>query len=73
VKSGYFPNLRHGARGGNANAAQAFEHCNAACWTTDEIMLNGGLGCWHGELPELDGLNCLDCHTIVANLIATAL
>jgi len=26
-----------------------------------------------GELPELDGLDCLDCHTIVANLIATAL
>jgi hypothetical protein len=53
--------------------AQAFGQCNAARWTTDAIMLNGGLGCWHGELPELNGPNCLDCHTIVANLIATAL
>jgi hypothetical protein len=32
---------------------------------------------WVGMLarrtPGLDGLICLDCHTIVANLIATAL
>jgi hypothetical protein len=32
---------------------------------------------WRGMLarrtPEIDGPNCLDCHTIVAKFIATAL
>jgi 4-hydroxy-tetrahydrodipicolinate synthase len=39
--------------GDDASAAQAFGQCNAAPWTMDVIMLNGGLGCWHGE--RLDG------------------
>jgi hypothetical protein len=67
VKSGYFPNFRGRSQGKDAGATQAFRQCNAARWTMDAIMLNGGLGCWHGELPELDGQ--LDCHGVVTKVL----
>jgi hypothetical protein len=37
------------------------------------IVLKGMFqGCWHADSSEVEGLNSLDCHAVVAKLIAMA-
>jgi hypothetical protein len=37
------------------------------------VLKGTSAGCWHDELAGLRGLNSLDCRSVVAKLVATAL